>query len=358
MQLALIKGDNFRSLKRVEIEPHARVNLITGQNAAGKTSLLETIYCLGRAKSFRGNGAAELAGPEGRYWSVSGRLKLHLDEPATGLGVRWDQAGTQIKLGQNAKATAIELVSVIPVQILDPGMHRLLQDGPAYRRSFLDWGVFHVEQRFMPTWRRHHRALKQRNRALRSGATVKEVRIWNPELAESADQLQQYRTEHLRALKPLLAPLVTLFFGDDDWHIDLQPGWSPESALLETLDRQIERDRRAGTTVEGAHRAELRIRLRNHQVKNHISRGQQKLLIAAMLLAQAQLVHQQRGYAPILLIDDFAAELAKEYQALFVNMLQAYAGQLFITSFELLPALSSFTSAAMFHVEHGQVRQC
>ena len=358
MHLALIKGENFRLLQRLEIEPRAKINLILGENATGKTSLLEAIYCLGRGKSFRGNGPSEMAGQAGRSWRVTGKLLRQIDTPAMNLGVRWNTEGTGIRVGETIKPSTADLVSAMPVQILDPGMHRLLQDGPGYRRSFLDWGVFHVEHQFLPTWRRHQRALKQRNRALRQKASNKEIYAWNPELAETAGLLHKFRTEHLQALQPILHLEIAKVFGTEDWSIDLYPGWSTDSSYLESLEKQVERDRRMGTTVEGAHRAELQLRLRQHQVKNRISRGQQKLLIAAMVLAQSRLIHKHREMAPILLVDDFAAELASDFQRLFASMLHRYPGQLFITSFERLPAFEDFTDPAMFHVEHGQVCQC
>lgn len=358
MHLAQIKGDNFRLLQQLEIRPNSRVNLVIGQNAAGKTSLLEAIYCLGRGKSFRGNGPAELVGKASRDWRVGGALHQRLNTPPISLGVGWNSEGTNIRVGELAKPSTADLVSAMPVQILDPGMHRLLQDGPGYRRSFLDWGVFHVEHQFLPVWRRHHRALKQRNRALRQKASWKEIQIWNPELAETAALLLGYRQEHLDALRPILHEEIGRLFGTENWSIELHPGWSADIDYADILQKQLERDRRMGTTVEGAHRAELRLKLYQHQVKNRISRGQQKLLIAAMVLAQSRLIHQKKEMAPILLIDDFAAELAGEFQRAFSIMLRNYPGQVFITSFEHLPAFDIFTDPATFHVEHGQVRQC
>ena len=358
MHLALIRGDNFRLLQKIELVPHARVNLIIGRNAAGKTSLLEAIHCLGRGKSFRGNGPAELAGVAGRNWRVLGNLRTEAGQPSVNVGVRWDADGTAIRVGNTAKPCTADLVAAMPLQILDPSMHRLLQEGPGYRRSFLDWGVFHVEQQFLPTWRRHQRALKQRNRSLRQHASRREILAWDPELVETAAILQKYRLEHLQALKPILHAEIGRVFGTEDWSIDLHAGWPADLPYAEVLAAQIDRDRKAGTTVEGAHRAELRLKLNRHHVKNRISRGQQKLLIAAMVLAQSTLIHRVRRTAPILLIDDFAAELAAEFQQLFAGMLRRYSGQLFITSFERLPALEDFADSAMFHVEHGAVRQC
>ena len=357
MYLARIKGENFRLFEKLDFKPHPRVTLITGENAAGKTSLLESIYCLGRAKSFRGNGPAELAGAVGRHWQVMARLQ-QADLPSTTVKVAWNPEGTSVRFGEGGRPTAAELVSQLPTQIIEPAMHRLLQDGPGYRRSFLDWGVFHVEHRFFPVWRRHQRVLKQRNKALRLKGSPRDIHIWDEELAASAELLLQYRMEHLSALRPVVAEMVARLFNTEDWSIELQPGWSTETPYIEGLRKNLERDRRMGMTVEGAHRAELKLRLNSHQVKNRISRGQQKLLISALILAQSELMYRHTGRAPILLVDDFSAELATEFQKALAGLFAQHAGQLFITAFERVSAFELLPDSSMFHVEHGRLREC
>ncbi|MGH8539278.1 MAG: DNA replication/repair protein RecF [Stenotrophobium sp.] len=356
-QLALMRGENFRLFERLEFTPHPGFNLVTGENAAGKTSLLESIYCLGRAKSFRGSSLAELAGQGGRHWRVAGKLQKAA-APALSAAVRWDTQGTGIQLGGSSGIGTIELVRSIPMQVIEPAMHRLLQDGPGYRRSFLDWGVFHVEHQFFPIWRRHQRALRQRNRALKQKAAPREITVWNPELAEAAERLHALRAAHLLALKPQMDAYVSRLFDAEEWSAELHAGWPSEVSYAKILHAHLERDRRMGTTVEGAHRAELRVKLNHHQVKNRISRGQQKLLIAALVLAQSKLIHRQTGNAPILLVDDFAAELAGEYQKALLGMLREYPGQVFLSAFARDPVFDTIADFSMFHVEHGRVRQC
>lgn len=353
MSLAHIRAENFRQFSSLSLRAHRRLNLILGANAAGKTSLLEVLYTLGRAKSFRGNSPAELAGPQAKHWWVSGKQETD-DQPACMLGVKWMAGETQIRYGQAYAATA-DLVRALPVQILEPGMHRLLQEGPSYRRSFLDWGVFHVEHSFHDCWRRYQRALRQRNQALRRRASAREISVWDLELTASGLELARMRREHLGQLEPGAGALIQNLLSVQGCSLELQPGWHAGSTLQERLSSQLERDRRAGMTVEGPHRAELRIRLDDHQVKNRISRGQQKLLIAALLLAQCQLILARTGRPPILLVDDFPAELAEPFQAALLVALREYAGQVFITAFEQTGPLKQVRDAALFHVEQGRV---
>ncbi|MGH6645265.1 MAG: hypothetical protein ACRED3_21475, partial [Bradyrhizobium sp.] len=108
------------------------------------------------------------------------------------------------------------------------------------------------------------------------------------------------------------------------------------------------------TTMNGPHRAELKIRAGDRVVRNRISRGQQKLLLSALLLSQCEQIHAQGGAAPVLLVDDFTAELATHYQQALLSELQSYAGQVFMTAFELNEVLRQ-AEPAVFHVEHGNV---
>lgn len=355
MHLAQLRARNFRLFEGLSLRPHRQLNLILGANAAGKTTLLESIFCLGRGRSFRGNSPSELAGQNERRWAVTGVVEEENDRPPASVLVQWSDAGTELRLAR-ATATTAELVRALPVQILEPATHRLLHDGPSYRRSYLDWGVFHVEQAFYPAWRRYQRALRQRNQALRSRAEPRMIAAWDPELAGAAAEIDQYRRDHLSRLHHRFGELVSRFLGIADWSLELQPGWGGGRTLIENLHEHLGRDRRTGVTSVGPHRAELRIRLDRHQVRNRLSRGQLKLLLAALLLAQCEEIGRHGGRQPILLMDDFAAELAEAFQKSLLITLAQYPGQVFITAFEAAGPLRESGDAATFHVEQGRLR--
>lgn len=356
MRLLQLRADNFRLFQELSLQPHCRLNFFYGANAAGKTSLLEAIYTLGRAKSFRGNSQADLVGPKNRQWTLFGKLAA---EDSSGvpvrLGVGWSDAETSIRIDGQA-ANNVELLKQLSVQVFEPGMHRVLQDGPTYRRSFLDWGVFHVEHQFMPVWRRYRRALRQRNQALRSNSNDNGLAAWEPELAETGEALTALREKHLGRIQQRCAAHLGEFLGEGTWTFELHPGWPRGQSLRDSLAKGRANDRRLGLTQHGPHRAELKIRADDQAIKNRISRGQQKLLIAAMLLAQCDEIGEATGQHPLLLVDDFGAELAERYQQALLRSLQQYPGQVFVTAFEKTPVLAAAEDAATFHVERGVLR--
>lgn len=355
MRLLHLQAENFRLFRQLSLQPKRRLSFVFGANAAGKTSLLEAVYALARGKSFRGNAQADLAGASGRHWRVVGRIAPGDDLPAHRLGVQWQDGVTQLRV-DGREATSLDLLGSLVVQILEPGMHRMLQDGPTYRRSFLDWGVFHVEPSFLPTWRRYRRALRQRNQVLRQGGSDRELAAWEPELAETGSLLTSQRQQHLSTIGPPAARRLERLLEEGSWQFDLQPGWPRAQTLEEALARGRGTDRRLGSTQNGPHRAEVRIRAGEHAIKHRISRGQQKLLIAAMLLAQSEAVAAAGARPPILLVDDFGAELAEHYQTALLAELQNYPGQVIATAFERTGVLARVDDLSMFHVERGVLR--
>jgi len=152
MPLTWIQVEQFRCLSKVELELDPHFNLFVGPNASGKTSLLEALFFLGRGRSFRSRRLETLIQQGERSFLVVG--KCAEDGTTTTLGVRGNRAGTEIRIGGRPAQSAAELAEHFPPQVIDPEIHKLLEEGPGRRRRFLDWGVFHVEHAFLPTWQR------------------------------------------------------------------------------------------------------------------------------------------------------------------------------------------------------------
>jgi DNA replication and repair protein RecF len=352
MSLTRLEIDDFRCLERVSLNLDSRYNLFVGENASGKTSLLEALFFLGRGRSFRTRRLDRLV----RQGTDSFRLVgwVQLDGRQTVLGVGGSRQGTEIRVGGSPASSAAALAQYFPPQIIDPDVHKLLEEGPQRRRRFLDWGVFHVEPSFMEVWQRYHRALRQRNAALRQVSNSKALAVWNPELMTSGLRLDAMRRAYVERLAQPLADIGKQLLALDVT-VGYSAGWAQDESFEVALAKSVERDLKLGITHTGPHRADITIRVNGQVARERVSRGQQKLLAAALILAQLQLQETLHPGCGVLLLDDPAAELDGNRLGRLLDVVRGLPSQLFVTSLRLeLDSLGQ--PGAMFHVEHGAVR--
>jgi len=351
MPLTWLQVEQFRCLERVEVDLDPGFNLFVGANASGKTSLLEALFFLGRGRSFRTRRLDHLIRQGQKAFLVVGRAE-EAGRQAT-LGIRGSREGTEIRVAGRAAQSAAELAEHFPPQVIDPEIHKLLEEGPGRRRRFLDWGVFHVEHAFLPTWQRYHKALRQRNAALKQELPDVSVTVWDTEIAEAGEQLGRQRREYLDRLREPLSRMGQQLLGADATLVYHQ-GWPEELGLAASLERDLDRDRRYKATQHGPHRADIIVRVGGHAARDRVSRGQQKLLAAGLTLAQLELQEAERPGRSALLLDDPAAELDAANLERLLACVRALPVQLLVTSLRAdvagLPA-----GGRMFHVEQGRV---
>jgi DNA replication and repair protein RecF len=345
---------DFRCFAELELDFSPRSNLITGDNASGKTSFLEAVFFLGRARSFRTSKSDQLIRHGAEGFRVSGQLQ---DETGTvALGIAKGPKGLESRVGGQGAQSLAQLAERLPVQLFDAGAHQLIEGGPRHRRQFLDWGVFHVEPGFLGAWRRYQRALKQRNTLLRQRAGADMLKTWEPELATAGAMLDQSRRAYLNDLKSLAIAWASRLLGVAELSLEYLPGWPEGKTLAEALAAGRQKDREQGATQAGPHRAELLIRVGDVAADERVSRGQQKVLAGALLLAQAMYLRESRGRQCVLLLDDLAAELDAAHLGRFQELVRETEAQVFLTSVEASRA-GPWPEAAMFHVEQGKIRR-
>jgi DNA replication and repair protein RecF len=195
----------------------------------------------------------------------------------------------------------------------------------------LDWGVFHVDRSFLSHWQRFRHAVKQRNAALKSRQPRAVVSAWDHDLVTFGERVTAARAHYLSLLAPHAAAMGRSLLGMD-LSMSYRPGWSRDLSFSEALQQSWGHDQETGVTQIGPHRAELGIRLDGAGVKDRISRGQQKLLAATLLMAQLKLFPEGEGIRPSLLLDDPAAELDDERLAGLIGEVSGHALQLIVTT--------------------------
>lgn len=334
MALTGLDISDFRNLGHIELPCSSDLNLLIGANASGKTSLLEAIYFLGRGRSFRTRQARELIRRGSGRFQLVGGLRRADSERRGVIGIAYDGRELTARIDAAPVRTLAELAVRVPVLLLNPDSHRLLEDGPRLRRRFLDWGVFHHEPAFLEAWKRYHGALRQRNSALRAGYDRRSLSPWDAELVRYACPLAEMRKHFCEALTAALRPLLGQLLGQVEVALDYQPGWPQGRDLTELLSLELDTDRRQGHTRRGPHRADFTVRLDDQPAELCLSRGQQKLLVTALIAAQARLYRARHEQSCILLIDDLPAELDPDNRQRVMTCLAGLDSQLFITAIE------------------------
>lgn len=349
---------DFRCISKAELDLSPTLNLISGSNASGKTSLLEALFFLGRARSFRTPRIGPLIRDGASELMVVGQLER--GDKSVPLGIRRGRQQAEMRLAGEPLNSLAELAQSFPVQILDPTVHGLLDDGPRERRRFLDWGVFHVEHGFQQAWQRYSRALRQRNILLRQQAQTKEIVPWEGELVDAGVRMDELRRHYLSQISPILeASSEKVLETPEKVSIEYQPGWARETTLEEALLLSRERDRASGSTQVGPHRADILIKLGSHRAQDRVSRGQQKVLAGVLVLTQLAEYRRHSGKRAVLLADDLSAELDPAHLERFLALAREGDNQLFITAIrpEALPE-NLLENARLFHVERGVITDC
>lgn len=363
MNLTRFEVDRFRNLTSVLIEPHPAFNLVTGENGAGKSSLLEAIHCLAVGHSFRTRRPREYIARDADDMVLAARLVEPRSAAEHRCGVRRSRDGTvELRLDFAVARSQAEIARLMPVKALTPESHRLIQEGPDERRQFLDWGGFHGSEEFLPVWRRCRRALSQRNEALRGGASSDEIRSWDDALGSDGERLQALRSDYLAALMIHVERHVREMSFPFHVELALRSGWADDRTLPEALAFNLATHQKLRTTTDGPHRADIVIKVEGVLAREMLSRGQQKLLVHALHLAQLDCLEAVDGRRAIVLCDDLAAELDEANRDRLLRQMLAGGAQVFVADVDVAPYRASSPLPpgdypALFELSRGVLRK-
>jgi DNA replication and repair protein RecF len=356
MRLTQLQIKNFRNIEDSQLTPVQGVNLIIGDNASGKTSLLEAIYYLSHIRSFRTQHITDLITRQTPYLQLVANIETS-EKNIIPFGIRRSRNKSEIRVNKQPVKRVSDIAAQFPVLAIHPDSYKLITGSPSQRRQYLDWGVFHVEHGFFKAWQRFKKALSQRNASLKLKQKYDVCQLWNSEIHTTAHYIDKLRQQYFDKLRPYFNHLTKQFFGDNLVEIEYKRGWSAESDLLELLEENLQKERMRGYTQYGPHRAEIVIKVNGQSAQTCISRGQQKLLVALMRLAQAMQFTEATNKTCVLLYDDLAAELDANHRILILSVLSKMNIQLFLTAIEPQQIdLSAWEIKKMFHVEHGKLK--
>ena len=350
MPLNSIELTNVRLFSKIHLNYHTDLNFIVGGNATGKTTILESIGILAKGHSFRTHRIDHVTQKGTGAFYVRGVIDDGQREHQIAFGR--ESRKSKVKFDGEFVTKKTDLIGTFPIQIITPESHEVLQSGPKTRRQFLDWGVFHVEQSYLQHWQRFNKVLRQRNIAIRKGLTSSEIKAWDPILSEHAAILHESRQAYIKSLEPKFLEMTEHLLGEKPDMV-YSAGWDTSQTYEEILSTNLDSDRQRGYTFYGPHRADVKFRTMGSAVQMLYSRGQQKLVVSALLMAQAINLYNKTSKRLTILVDDLPAELDMDHRQRLLTALIKTKAQLIITATEqaLLP-IACDLDKKVFHVEH------
>ncbi len=314
---------HFRNYGEVEVQFSEQMNLIRGQNAQGKTNLLEALYLIGTGRSFRTTHLKELIHHAHPFFFVEAEfLKDGLVQR-----VRLSFDGETKKLDYNNTSYSYfsPLLGLLPIVLLAPEDVLLISGAPAERRRFLDLHRAQSDPLYVHHLTRYHKAVKHRNFMLRKKST-ESIETWETLMVISAKYLKQQRQEMITALADhLRSSMLELSDGKDTLKIDYIPSYTEDYREHRAKEMIV------GSTFVGPHRDDLEILINDQEARSFASQGQLRTAIAAIRLAQWKHLKEHHQVPPLFCIDDFAVHLDGDRRSALLKQMTHF-GQVFLTS--------------------------
>ena len=353
MKVLELRASGFRNLETLRFSPCGGLNAVTGENAQGKTNLLEAMWLFTGGRSFRGARDQELV----RAGAQEARLSLTFfsggREQRAELTLRG--GARQAVLNGVMKRGMAELIGRFCAVVFSPEHLSLVKGGPAERRAFLDSALCQAKPSYAIAYARYRRTLNQRNALLKDIARHPELEdtlpIWDDRLCRSGAVLIRERRAYLERFAPRAsAHYAGIAHGREELRLTYEPSCGGDMA--ESLRRALREDIRSGHTSVGPHRDDIGIEIGNMAARLYASQGQQRSAVLAMKLAEAAVLAEACGEEPVVFLDDVLSELDGSRQLYLLSSLSGR--QSFLTGCELPPRALSGT-AARFLVRGGTV---
>ena len=351
MTISQLSLTNFRGLKSSTLDFHSHLNLISGDNGSGKTSLLEAVNVISQACSFRTHRLKQCISHSHHQLLLFAKFKTHK------VGLAKSKIKLDIKINGESISKRSDLVRKVPTGIINTDSFNVITGAPMLRRNLLDWCLFHVEPEFVTLHTQFKHALKQRNAILKSRKDLNTLDYWDSYLIEPSLLIMDLRQKYSNIIAGMLKNNLGELLGKIKLCFEYEQGWQLNQELADSLKTSRDRDIKKGFTNFGIHRDNIKIMTNGLPVVQVLSRGQLKRICIALQIILLGIVKERTNKTPILLVDDLGSELDAISQKLIFSLLTETGVQLFITNINSTPSLPLKNKEyKMFHVEHGIIR--
>lgn len=357
MKLNSIKIQNMRNITNAGFVADKQLNVIAGQNAQGKTNILECIWLLTGSKSFRGAKDNEMVQQNESFGKVfadvEGKSQLQIE--VSTFAKQSGRRGRSAKINGVAYAPAAEIAGNFTAVVFDPGHLALIKAGPEGRRKFLDAALCQLYPGLLATIRRYLRALSQKNALLKKYAQTTNAEemldVFDAELAFCGGEILKKRRQYLALLSPLAQTLYSeISSGKEQLYIKYTPCCECEEMLL-LFKNSRRADIQAGFCTKGPHREDFETSINGKNAKTFGSQGQQRSVALSLKLAEAACTKQLLGQHPVMLLDDVLSELDESRQSYLLSKISGK--QTFVSSCNTLAF--GRTAGKIIKVENGEI---
>lgn len=332
MHLKYLSVVNFKNIRSLELEPAAKLTCLVGNNGEGKTNLLDALYLLSMCKSSVGLTDRQCICHDEDYFLVKGTYEVRGSEEVVACGCT-RQEGKKFKRNGKEYERLADHIGLLPVVMVSPADISLISDASDERRRYLNGVISQHDKTYLNAVTRYNMVLQQRNKLLKNPTLDYDVlEVLDMQMDENAQLVYQKRAEFLEELLPIFQKYYEKISEGKEqvelrYKSDLQ-----EDNLCNLLKRSFARDKALQFTTEGVHRDDLDMRLDSYPIKKLGSQGQQKTMLLALKLAQAELLQLHLGVAPMLLLDDIFDKLDLQRVKNLINVVsQGAFGQIFLT---------------------------
>jgi len=341
-----IKVENFRNYENQIIEFNKNINIIYGNNAQGKTNILEAIFFSAFGKSFRTSKEKQVIMKEKDFFKIHTEFQKKDREGYIDLFLGDDKSISVNGVKLNKLS---ELLGNINIVIFSPEDINLLKDESAVRRKFLDMMISQLRKNYIYNLNNYKKNLEQKNNYLKSRNISDDMLdVYDEKLAEYSENVYQYRNEFIEKIKEKIKEIHSNIT-DEDISIVYKTDCESKEKCLEKLKKNREKDKYRGFSSVGCHRDDFKILINGDEVDIYGSQGQNRTAILSLKMAELEVINDEIGEYPILLLDDFMSELDQERITNFLKSINNI--QVIITCTEKI----DLENSTNFYVNNGEI---
>ena len=352
MRLTRVVCRTFRRLADVDFAPAPGVNVVSGENAQGKTSLLEAVLYAATTKSHRTAQDSELATHGGEGFHL--RVEAERAGRPVDIEVNWWRGEKRFKINGIAQTRLSDILGRINVVLFVPDDAALVKGAASVRRRFLDMELSQISPPYLAALQQYRQALRQRNELLRAVSPAEDmIDLWDVQLAQYGQTLSTVRAAFVEELSALAGPLYAGIAGGEPMTAVYEPDVKSNDTIAAALARSRAADLRQRVTTRGPHRDDMELLIDGRPARTFGSQGQQKTAVLAMKLAEVELVRRRTGEVPVLMLDEVLAELDPHRARRLFESIPGDTQVLATTTRPELPAGVAGSEPALFRIHGG-----